>query len=126
MEPTSELELEKVPKKKASRKPRVHNEVYRDTSRCGLRKDGTIIKHDCWRADITVIDDDGTMRRVRKRFKTEEEARAFLNEVNMSKAKAAPKKATKRKKFAKKTTKKTSKKKKTTKKVRTRKSTTNK
>lgn len=55
--------------------------VYHDTSLRWKRKlkNGKIRKyyHDCWRADVTLIDCNGA-RRIRKRFKTKAEADAWL------------------------------------------------
>ena len=57
--------------------------VYHDTSvkTRYTTKDGhkRVIRHDCWRADITTIDQRG-YNRIRRRFKTREEAMAFLRQ----------------------------------------------
>lgn len=55
--------------------------IYHDTSRRLVysRRDGTRreYRHDCWRAEYEVADMTG-LRRIRKRFKTREEAYQWL------------------------------------------------
>ncbi len=53
---------------------RYHREVYHDTSSRGNGRP----RHDCWRADVTIQDASGK-RRIRRRFKTYEDALRWLN-----------------------------------------------
>ena len=57
--------------------------VYHDTSvkKRYTTKDGRkrVIRHDCWRADITIIDQRG-YNRVRRRFKERNEAMSFMQQ----------------------------------------------
>lgn len=57
--------------------------VYHDTSLRYRKRDkeGRMheYRHDCWRADISGIDTGGSYR-LRRRFKTREEAMAFLHQ----------------------------------------------
>lgn len=59
--------------------------VYHDTSvkKRYTTKDGRkrVIRHDCWRADITIIDQRG-YNRVRRRFKDRNEAMSFMQQFN--------------------------------------------
>lgn len=62
----------------------IHRSVYHDSSTKGFRHGIKHKRHDCWRADIRIRQKiNGVWQqisRVRKRFKSPEEAKAFVLE----------------------------------------------